>query len=77
MSPTLLCSVIHRSNEDAEAFVKYNTFAERLTAVHRDGVKRDTIDQAQRKVYSEEEEYALSVKTSVCPLVRGGDTGSQ
>ena len=51
MSPTLLCSVVRRATEDVEAFVKYNTSVERLTAVHRDGAKRDTMAQTQRKVY--------------------------
>ena len=78
MSPTLLCSVILRATEDVEAFVKYTTSAECLTAARRDGEKRDTIAQTQRKVNSQGEVYALSVKVSVrCPLIRGGDTGSQ
>ena len=65
MSPTLLSSVIRRATEDTEAFVKYNTSVERLTAAQRDGAKRDTIAQAQRKVYSQEEAYTLNVKGSV------------
>ena len=64
MSPTLLRSVIRRATEDTEAFVKYNTSVERLTAARRDGVKRDTIAQAPRKVYSQEETYVHSVKSS-------------